>query len=144
MSRPGDALRKVAERAGTRGGRAAASAIALEGEREMKRLLGRRSHKRGTPTPSRPGQPPALVSGTLRRSVIVDRPRLVGPFRWRARVGPTVVYARIQDKGGVAGRNHTVRLPARPYARPTSEALQASGVLSARAAQAFYREVFGG
>jgi hypothetical protein len=142
MSRPGDALRRVADRAGNSGGKAAASAIGVAGEAEMRRLLSLRSHAKGTPTPSPPGQPPAMISGRLRRSVIADQPTRVGAFRWRSRVGPKgVVYARIQDKGGVAGNGAV--LPPRPYVDPTAQALRASGVLSARSARAFSREVFG-
>jgi hypothetical protein len=142
MGRPGDGLRRIAERAANRGGRASAAAMGEAGEEEMKRLLSLRSHAKGTPTPSPAGQPPAKISGRLGRSVIADRPARVGAFRWRTRVGPrNVPYARIQDKGGVAGNGAV--LPPRPYAEPTAQALRASGVLSARSARAFSREVFG-
>ncbi|HEY9367568.1 hypothetical protein [Streptomyces sp.] len=137
----GNALRRAAERAGTSGGKAAARAMGEEGQREMRRQLGIRSHAPGAPTNSPPGQPPARVSGDLQRSVIVDRPRLVGPFKWRSRVGPTVVYARIQDLGGIAGNGAV--LPPRPYTVPTVAALRAKGILSEKSGRAFHREVWG-
>jgi len=87
----------------------------FEVQREAQRLLALTSHPPGTPTPSAPGQPPSLVSGALRRSITtgtVER-RADG---WAIDVGPTIVYGRIQEFGGVAGNG--ARLPARPYMRP--------------------------
>lgn len=137
----GNALRRAADRAGGAGGKAAANALGQEGQREMRHQLTIRSHAPGTPTNSPPGQPPATVSGKLERSVIVDRPRLVGAFKWRSRVGPTEVYARIQDLGGIAGNGAV--LPPRPYTVPTVAALRAKGILSEKSARAFHREVWG-
>src|SRR2546429_5409805 len=74
------------------------------------------SHRRGDPTPSAPGEPPSLVSGNLRRSVNVTGPESVGATGWQGEVGPTAVYGRIQELGGIAG--HGSRLPARPYMKP--------------------------
>lgn len=84
--------------------------------------LSRTSHQRGTPTPSRPGEPPSLISGRLRSSMRVTVPVREGET-WKVIVGPTTVYARIQELGGVAGRGHRSHLPARPYLRPAAEAL---------------------
>lgn len=78
---------------------------------EVKRELAKSSHPPGTPTPSAPGEPPSMVSGALSRKVVVKR--LVPG---RIQVGSTVVYARIQELGGVAG--HGAQLPARPYLKP--------------------------
>lgn len=78
------------------------------------------AHSRGTPTPSGPGQPPSLVSGDLRRSIIVEGPRQSGA-QFTATVAPTTVYARIQELGGNAGRGGSAHLPARPYVRPGVE-----------------------
>lgn len=136
-------LRAIAERAAGPGGQAAAAAMALEGERAIKTKLSTYSHGKGTPTPSPPGQPPAIVTGTLRRSVITQPP-LGGGGRWVATVGPTVVYARIQELGGDTGRNHATHLPARPYVHPAIEQLRVSGQLNTVAAAAFRRIVFGG
>jgi phage gpG-like protein len=84
-------------------------------EARIKMLLTTSSHPPGTPTPSAPGDPPSLVTGTLRRSITVDAP--TGPANRRViRVGPRVVYGRIQELGGIAGRGAV--LPPRPYVRP--------------------------
>lgn len=97
---------------------------------EMKKVLTTSTHKRGTPTPSRPGDPPSLVSGQLRRSVKVDGPKRLGPGVYQARVGPTAIYGRIQDQGGMAGRGRSVRLPARPFVAPTEKRLAANSQLA--------------
>lgn len=80
-------------------------------EEKTKAALSESSHAKGTPTPSAPGGPPALVSGTLRRSVRVVGPTSIGKG-FTASVGPTAIYGRIQELGGIAGRGS--RLPARP------------------------------
>ena len=143
MSRAGDALRRLADKADNEGGRAAAEMMSLAGERAIKEQLSTFSHARRTPTPSPPGAPPAIITGTLRRSVITQPP-VGGGGLWTASGGPTIVYARIQELGGRAGRNHASVLPPRPYVRPAVDQLRASGRLSEVAASAFYRAVFGG
>ncbi len=82
------------------------------------------SHPPGTPTPSAPGEPPALISGALRRSIKTRRTKS-GPTLYEGRVGPTIIYGRIQELGGRLGRNprHAMWraggfLPPRPYFRP--------------------------
>ncbi|MBD0743606.1 hypothetical protein BG418_18710 [Streptomyces sp. CBMA152] len=85
--------------------------------------LSRYSHQRGTPTPSPPGQPPALISGRLRSSFQSTAPVQAGAGMWSAVVGPTTVYARIQEEGGMAGRGHRSRIPKRPYLRPAADDL---------------------
>lgn len=94
-------------------------------ERAGKRILRRYTHEEGTPTPSPPGEPPALVSGNLRRSYKVRGPR-TGRSRYvaLAEVGPTAVYARIQEKGGRTGRGYRTRLPARPYHAPATNGVR--------------------
>lgn len=87
-------------------------------EERAKTLLSEASHPKGTETPSAPGQPPALVSGTLRRSVRVEGPKEAGTNTFTASVGPTTVYSRIQELGGTTGRGHATHLPARPYMQP--------------------------
>ncbi|MDB4873215.1 MAG: hypothetical protein JWL97_4219 [Gemmatimonadales bacterium] len=67
--------------------RRALTATALAVERETKTNLGRGgTHKYGTPTPARPGGPPAIISGTLRRSV-THTPVVRGMTGWETRVG---------------------------------------------------------
>ena len=76
------------------------------------------AHTAGTPTPSAAGSPPAVVTGTLRRSIRSDTPTLVGLGGFVGHVYPTSIYARIQELGGQTGRNHATTLPARPYLAP--------------------------
>lgn len=125
--------------------RAVARAAALV-EDQVKAELSRSSHRRGTRTPSRPGSPPSLISGTLRRSVRHTPPRPI-PRGWEATIGPTAEYSRIQELGGTVtarsggllrfrldGRTimtPRVTLPARPYVRP-----------GARRANPAVREIF--
>lgn len=99
-------------------------------EAEIKKALKQNTHQRGTPTPSQPGQPPALVSGQLRRSVKVEGPSRLAPGVYQARIGPTAVYGRIQELGGMAGQGRGTRLPARPYVAPSVATLTASGRLA--------------
>jgi len=100
-------------------------------EAETKEDLSIGSHAKGEPTSSAPGAPPDLVTGALRRSVKVEGPARVGPATWRAGVGPTAVYGRIQELGGVTGRGGATALPARPYLGPALQHLIDSGRLSA-------------
>lgn len=87
-------------------------------ERETKINLVKRSHPRGTKTPSAPGQPPAMISGHLARSVRTEPASPSGRYRWSGKTGATTVYARIQQLGGWAGRGHRSYLPPRPYLVP--------------------------
>jgi hypothetical protein len=61
------------------------AALALEREAKLNLSKGG-THRYGTPTPARPGGPPALISGTLRRSV-THSPIARGAFGWETRVG---------------------------------------------------------
>lgn len=49
--------------------------------------LSENTHRYGEPTTASKGGPPALVSGTLRRSVVHTEPRLAGPGTWEGKVG---------------------------------------------------------
>ena len=94
-------------------------------EREIKLTLRTYTHRPGEKTTSPPGQPPALVTGNLARSVIVRGPRAGRkPYQVVAHIGPTAVYSRIQELGGRAGYRHRSRLPKRPYVRPTVRRLR--------------------
>jgi phage gpG-like protein len=95
------------------GVRVAAAAASHDLEARAKKAF-TEAHKSGTPTPSLPGSPPAVVTGTLRRSYTVDGPVRLGFGVYEAAIGPTVVYARVQELGGQAGRNLAATLPARP------------------------------
>lgn len=108
----------------------AATAMAAVAMREVQRQLGLSDHSPGTPTPSQPGGPPSLVTGQLRRSVIM-KPK----GRARVQVGATTIYARIQELGGDAGRGHASHLPPRPYLAPALKKLIESGALTRAAAK---------
>lgn len=102
-------------------------------ERAAQANLARYTHPAGTPTPSPPGQPPALVSGALRRSLKTRRTGH-GPNVYEGAVGSTIVYGPIQERGGTIlpkrgpflwwrtadgmRRARSVTLPPRPYLRP--------------------------
>jgi hypothetical protein len=140
MSAAGDNLRRMARQA-DRGGRAAANAMGRQAETEIRRQLTKRSHPPGTPTPAPAGQPPAKVSGTLAGSVHAGLPQTAGGHRWIVEVGPRgIVYSRIQDQGGVAGRHHASTLPPRPYMQPAHA--EGGRRISDAGHAAFLREVF--
>lgn len=88
-------------------------------ERNVKFYLRTYTHKEGTPTPSPRGGPPALVTGGLARSWRNEKPTTgADPYVVRTRGGPTIVYARIHELSGQAGRGLRTHIPARPYVRP--------------------------
>lgn len=101
-----------AYKAGQRGANNAAVLV----EKATKAKLATTTHKRGTPTPSRPGEPPSLISGQLRRSVTIVPAVPQGATAWVSKVGPTAVQSRVQELGGSTGR---AVLPARPYLEPS-------------------------
>lgn len=78
---------------------------------------------------------PKVITGRLRDSIWVEGPEPSGDSRFSAKVGPTVIYGRIQELGGTIvpktkktlfwigddGQPHfamRVTLPPRPYMRP--------------------------
>jgi hypothetical protein len=111
--------------------------MAQAGQAEMRRKLGLLTHHPSTPTNAPPGGPPAHVSGRLGSSVLASQPTGGGGI-WRAHSGPHgVVYAAIQQYGGVAGRHHAAHLPPRPYTLkgPERDPIDRAG------ADAFHREM---
>lgn len=102
-------------------------------ERLTKQYLRTFTHPEGTPTPSPPGGPPALVTGQLRQSVkaIPAHPGRM-PDTCEATVGPTKIYSRIQELGGTIRQTRdrrlrsgamitravTIRIPRRPSLKP--------------------------
>lgn len=70
------------------------------------------------PPASEPGDPPAWRTGWLHDSVYVRV--LALEDGWQGRIYPSTVYARIQELGGNAGRNHASYLPPRQYVEPAS------------------------
>jgi len=127
----------------------------------------RSSHAPGERTSSAPGEPPAAVTGGLRRSVRLTAAKPSGAYRATSEVSPRIVYARIQEQGGTVTAKHTyvdkhgntrqgylrwagpsgsvfahsVHLPARPYMRPVHRRLIANGRLRQSAADAVRRLV---
>lgn len=97
----------------------AVKAAAEELRKDVVDKLMLKEHPPHTPTPSAPGEPPAMISGGLKASVIATPSTAVGPYRFEAKVGPTAVYSRIQELGGTAGRG--AKLPPRPYLKPAVE-----------------------
>lgn len=146
-------LQAMSDALKARGAKAAADAMAAEFHGELVDVTLRQStHPRGTVTTAVPGQPPALVSGTLRRSARIV-PAAGGSARATASVRMGAVYARIHEHGGFVfakrgkklafeypkGHKHFVRwvyLPKRPYMAPTRERLVSSGRLRDRGKQA--------
>lgn len=122
-------LRRMRERTPA-AAQAAAVAMGAVAMREVQRQLSLSEHDPGTATPSQPGEPPSLITGQLRRSVIM-KPK----GRAHVQVGATTVYARIQELGGDAGRNHATHLPPRPYLKAALEKLAESGALTKAAAK---------
>jgi hypothetical protein len=66
----------------------ALTALALVAEKQAKINVSTGSHRYGARTPARPGAGPAVVSGTLRRSITHDRVSRGGDGTWVTRVGP--------------------------------------------------------
>lgn len=81
--------------------------LSIAVETKTKQNLGQSSHPYGTPTPATPGGPPALVSGTLRRS-ITHTPVLRIFAGWESKVGTGVgffgPYPRRGRNGGAPRR----------------------------------------
>jgi hypothetical protein len=124
---------------------AAAKDVALEGERMVHTLLALLAHPPRTVTPSRPGEPPAMISGALSEHVR----RTSGFFNTMSNSVDVEIrstksgYARIQERGGWAGaRDRRVYLPPRPYMAPVHARLKVMAPVTfrhhvARAVEAF-------
>jgi hypothetical protein len=86
--RPGVFLRLFTEIAaeGQARSRAVVGELARVVEKQAKTNASSGSHGRGTPTPARPGSGPAVISGTLRRSITHTEPVLNGRG-WECKVG---------------------------------------------------------
>jgi hypothetical protein len=97
---------------------ATVNTVLEKGSRQTRTKLSLGWHPPGTQTGSVPPQPPWRITGELSRSVKVERARRLSEGTWEGRLGPTAVYARIQELGGRTGRGHRTVLPARPYLRP--------------------------
>jgi len=111
-------------------------------ERQAKINASSGSHKRGTPTPARPGSGPAVISGTLRRSITHTAVAKTATG-WEVRVGtgvgftppygrtPASQYGLILEKTGLRnGATYPFLFPAANFAMRV-------------AAPALYRTAFG-
>lgn len=113
----------------TSGVAAASDAALAMGEalvREARAELGKAAHPAGSPSPSGPGNPPAMVTGRLRDSVSL---RVLAPGT--VQVGAVTPYARIQELGGPSGRGGATELPPRPYLLPAWEKVRVAAVETA-------------
>lgn len=81
-------------------------ALALEKQAKINASVG--SHGYGTPTPARAGTGPAVISGTLRRSITHEPVRMLGPGHYQTRVGTGV--GAYPSYG-----SHSSRTPANKY-----------------------------
>lgn len=103
-------------------------AIALVAERQAKINASSGAHKRGTPTPARPGSGPAVISGTLRRSLTHSTPARTSSG-WEVKVGtgvgftppygktPANQYGLILEKTGLRnGATYPFLVPAARFA----------------------------
>jgi len=129
---------------------AGARAAGRQHEMDVKLILARKQHKAGTRTPAAPGEPPAMITGDLLRSVEAVAYQVDAGVAV-ALISPDIVYAVIQEYGGKIDAinfpqlgnplrgwfGESVRIPARPYmALALAEAL-ASGALAQAAERAF-------
>lgn len=91
--RPGTFTRIFTEvqREGQLKSRRVLTGLALAVERQAKINASVGAHKRGTPTPARPGTGPAVISGTLRRS-ISHSPVVFTGGGWETKVGTAVGF----------------------------------------------------
>lgn len=71
--------------------------LALVVERQAKINASVGSHARGTPTPARPGTGPAVISGTLRRS-ISHSPVIFNGGGWETKVGTAIGFTPPRGK----------------------------------------------
>lgn len=136
---------------------AACRALSQAAETAVKVTLTSSTHPEGTPTPSRPGQPPSLVTGRLRRSVTRTPPRVIAPGTALCTVGSVAICASVHEFGPVtihakrvaslgtpvAGFfGPQVTIPRRPFLAPATQRLIASG-MAARVAAAAWMDAMG-
>lgn len=113
-------------------------------EKQAKTNASAGAHRYGTKTPASPGSGPAVISGTLRRSITHDPVRHLGPGHWQTRVGtgagfypgygsnrtPSSKYGFYLEHGIRGGRTYPFLMPAFRYGTGT-------------AARALYDAVYG-
>ena len=138
-------LREIRKLAESEAPMAACRAVGQTAETAVKVTLTTFTRTEDQVTPSKPGQPPALVTGDLRRSIRRTPPVLVAPGRAGCQVGSTLIYAAPQEfgvtidakgggylkfkYGGIWHQVRQVKLPKRPYLRTATQRMVASGML---------------
>jgi len=138
-----DRLRLIRDLAASEAPQAACTALGRAAETAVKVKLTSSTHPVGTPTPSRPGQPPSLVTGALRRSMLRTPAKLASEGVSFCSVGSKLIYAPVHEFGpvtitarrfpqlgnptvGFFGRSVTI--PRRPYLAPTVLGLETTGI----------------
>ena len=123
------AVFKAIEAQGQIKGRDVLTALANVIETQAKTNASAGSHRYGTKTPARPGSGPAVISGTLRRSLTHEPVRTLGPGHWQTRVGtgagfypgyggnrtPSSKYGFYLEHGLRGGTTYPFLLPAFRY-----------------------------
>lgn len=84
-------------------GRLGLEELAKAVEKQARSNASNGRHKRGTPTPARPGEGPAQISGTLRRSMD-HSPIAKDATGWMTKVGPKVGQFSDYNTGTPADR----------------------------------------
>jgi phage gpG-like protein len=138
-----DRLRIIRAKAAAEAPRAACEALGRTAETAVKVTLTSSTHPKGTLTPSRPGQPPSLVTGTLRRSIARTPVMQDGTAAFRCLVGSKLIYAAVHEFGPVTitARNfpqlgnpsagffgRSVVIPQRPYVATAVKGLVSTGM----------------
>jgi hypothetical protein len=148
-------LRGVRKRAAGPAVRAAATAGGRAGETMTKMVLQLRTHEQGTRTPAPPGSPPAKILGGLARSIQRTPTFLAGPGLAKTAWGSKLDYAAVQENGAeITAKNFPqlgnpevgffgkkVKIPARPFMRPSMDKLISSGKLTDVTSAAFLRSL---
>jgi phage gpG-like protein len=89
---------------------------------ELKETIQAALERSEYPPASEPGSPPAIRTGALRDSVQTTTEETGTGAQ--GLVWPSTVYARIQELGGDAGRDHRSHLPPRPYVQPSIDEVE--------------------
>jgi hypothetical protein len=155
-----DRLRAIAAEVESAAPKASVQALSRAAETMVKLTLSTGAHALGTPTPSPPGAPPALVSGNLRRGCQRTPALPSGPASWSQvltniaqnkgcfygavhEYGPVTIHVKNFAQLGnpaVGFFGKSVIIPRRPWMKPSVERLITSG-LGARAAVAAFTGV---
>jgi phage gpG-like protein len=138
-----DRLRAIRAKAAAEAPRAACEALGRTAETAVKVTLTSSTHPPGTLTPSRPGQPPSLITGTLRRSIARTPVMQDGTASFRCLVGSKLIYAPVHEFGPVTitARNfpqlgnpkvgffgRSVVIPQRPFIATAVRGMESTGI----------------